>query len=197
MRSGSLSLFQPIPSPSQSFPFSYHTKQLFLLIIPANSNYQQHAPPATLITAISRTLRNWLKRFTLLLGLQQKTNSFSSLCVYFFLLLLLYFGGGRFLPLYYFKMVKKRSDEEVRTYCIGLIAWEESGIEMEWLVCGFCTQFLSSVINWFHFFSFWYLWAKYWNFCLASNNLGSASGLELWIVFIRSTVTATIQQQME
>lgn len=96
MRSGSLSLFQPIPSPSQSFPFSYHTKQLFLLIIPANSNYQQHAPPATLITAISRTLRNWLKRFTLLHGLQRKTNSFSFLCVYLLLLFSFFREGGSY-----------------------------------------------------------------------------------------------------
>lgn len=119
MRSGSLSLFQPIPSPSQSFPFSYHTKQLFLLIIPANSNYQQHAPPATLITAISRTLRNWLKRFTLLLGLHRKTSSFSSLSLFLFYLFNFILFGGELISC--FKMGKKRVDEETRIYCIGIV----------------------------------------------------------------------------
>lgn len=44
-------------------------------------------------------------------------------------------------------MGKKRSDEETGTYCIVFIVQEESGIEMELLACGFCTQFLSSAIN--------------------------------------------------
>lgn len=58
MRSGSLPLLWPASSCSQSFPF--HTEQLFLLIIPASSNYQQSMPQATLITEISRMLRNQL-----------------------------------------------------------------------------------------------------------------------------------------
>lgn len=60
MRLGSLSLLQSASSSSQSFPFPFHAKQLFLLIIPASSNYQQYMPQATLITEISRTLRNQL-----------------------------------------------------------------------------------------------------------------------------------------
>lgn len=59
-RLGSLLLLQPASSSSQSFPFLFHAKQLFLLIIPASSNYQQYMPQATLITEISRTLRNQL-----------------------------------------------------------------------------------------------------------------------------------------
>lgn len=60
MRSGNLPLLWPASSCSQSFPFPFYVEQLFLLIIPASSNYQQSMPQATLITEISRTLRNQL-----------------------------------------------------------------------------------------------------------------------------------------
>lgn len=60
MRSGSLPLLWPASSCSQSFPFPLHDEQLFLLIIPASSNYQQSMPQATLITEITRMLRNQL-----------------------------------------------------------------------------------------------------------------------------------------
>lgn len=60
MRSGSLPFLWPASSCSQSFPFPFHTEQLFLLIIPASSNYQQSMPQATLLTEISRMLRNQL-----------------------------------------------------------------------------------------------------------------------------------------